>query len=160
MRRKAVIDDPYRYELRREWGDDPREIAWIMLNPSTADHAVDDPTMRRVIDFSKRFGFERLRVVNLFALRSPNPKDLRSPNPNPVGPNNSRYIVCAVEDCDTLVVAWGANRLARERSPMLVDFCKEQGRELYCLGTTKDGSPRHPGRLSASTRLVRWQPPK
>ena len=50
MQRRALISDDgqYRYRLLRRWSDSERASAtFIMLNPSTADAEVDDPTIRR-----------------------------------------------------------------------------------------------------------------
>lgn len=50
----------YRYVLRRYWGDGlsgGRAAIFIGLNPSTADEASDDPTIRRCIGFAKAWGF-------------------------------------------------------------------------------------------------------
>ncbi|PKN80874.1 MAG: hypothetical protein CVU47_08520, partial [Chloroflexi bacterium HGW-Chloroflexi-9] len=77
-------DGRYRYSLVRRWGDGPR-VAWVMLNPSTADATRDDPTLRRVIAISRRAGFGALEVVNLWALRSAHPADLARAA-DPVGP--------------------------------------------------------------------------
>jgi hypothetical protein len=41
----------YRWTLARKWGDG-KQACWLMLNPSTADHRKDDPTIRRVIHFT------------------------------------------------------------------------------------------------------------
>ncbi len=44
----AIISDDkkYRYQLWRIWDDSKPKILWIMLNPSTADESIDDPTIR------------------------------------------------------------------------------------------------------------------
>lgn len=59
----------YRCELRRWWRAGP-PVAWLMLNPSTADGLHDDPTLRRIIGFTYRWGFGGLVVVNLYPFRA------------------------------------------------------------------------------------------
>lgn len=42
----------YRYSLTRDWkreGDFDRTCVFVILNPSTADGSVDDPTIRKCI---------------------------------------------------------------------------------------------------------------
>lgn len=48
-----------------------------MLNPSTADENVDDPTIRRCINFAKDWGYGGMYVGNLFAFRTAYPKELK-----------------------------------------------------------------------------------
>src|ERR1700730_4474366 len=49
--RGAHISDcgTYRYRLWREWDRSLPTLAFLMLNPSTADHLTDDPTITRLI---------------------------------------------------------------------------------------------------------------
>lgn len=78
MERYASISEcnRYRWWLRRVWdarllsdGRIANEVNFVMLNPSTADAEVDDPTIRRCIGFAKAWGFAALTVTNLYALR-------------------------------------------------------------------------------------------
>ena len=52
IKRYASIDGPYRYWLERDWWTQNTErgptdmLAFVMLNPSTADDQIDDPTIR------------------------------------------------------------------------------------------------------------------
>ncbi len=118
-----------------------------MLNPSSATASDDDPTIRRVTGFSRRWGFGSAVVVNLFALRSTVPSRL-SQHRDPVGPWNDSFIRRAVGSSDLVVVAWGnhGNRLNpttqvprdREVSDLL------PATELHCLGLTAQRQPRHP----------------
>ena len=66
----------YRYRLWRCWDASKWKLAIIGLNPSTATHEEDDPTIRRCIGFAKRDGYGGLLMLNLFALRSTDPKGL------------------------------------------------------------------------------------
>ena len=65
-------------------------VCFVTLNPSTADAMADDPTIRRCQRFAWDWGFDRLSVVNLFALRAPDPQELRV-HPDPAGPERVRY---------------------------------------------------------------------
>lgn len=142
----AVISEcgTYRYTLDRSWNSfGEGRVLWIMLNPSTADARLNDPTIRRCINFSERWDFDRLTVVNLFALRSTDPKALLE-HLDPVGPLNDHWIERAAEDTKLIVVAWGAHPVAIGRGQQVVDQLHRAGRTPVCLGKTKDGWPRHP----------------
>jgi len=76
----------YRYTLTREW-EDGRCVAWLMFNPSNADATDDDATIRKCIGFSKRWGYGRMAVVNLYGVRSRDPKTVAK-TADPVGPLN------------------------------------------------------------------------
>jgi len=156
----VVADGVYRYVLRREW-DHPHHRAeallWIMLNPSTADAVVDDPTIRRVRGFSERWGFGRCVVVNLFALRATSPR-LLARHDSPIGPDNDMHILRNVEAHDAIVVAWGSagGGAVAERARRVVSMLC--GKAPVCLGTTLSGDPRHPLYVRGDQPLVSWCP--
>jgi hypothetical protein len=156
--REATLspDGVYRYTLGRRWGQGARRVVFVMLNPSTADANVDDPTIRKCVGFSKRWGFDALTVVNLFAFRATKPKVLFDAG-YPVGPENDRYIASECATAERVVVAWGAHiqpdyMHARRVVRMLRGLVR--GGELYCLGLTDSGSPRHPLMLAYETPLI------
>lgn len=69
----AHIVGAYRYRLWRCWQPTLGSVLWIMLNPSTATEAEDDPTIRRCVSFADTWGFGGIDVVNLFAYRATSP---------------------------------------------------------------------------------------
>lgn len=160
----------YRYSLDRVWGNPyGPAVYWIMLNPSTADAEVDDPTIRRCIAFSKRQGAERLRVVNLWPYRSTDPKDLvdaAEAGININGEQGEHHIDQALAewgDDDKVVAAWGAGVehlgwLASERVGWLVNLAHEYVTPLRSLGVTKAGHPRHPLYVRGDTPFAHWPP--
>lgn len=168
-------DRRYRYRLWREWKPEPgpallfqasaarqpdREghVTWIMLNPSTADERADDPTLRKVIGFTRRWGFGKLEVVNLFALRATDPRALRKADDPVGGPEAEVAIIQRAHAAARVVVAWGrlpgkwAEPRAREVERLI-------GGPLYALGTTAGGEPRHPLMLSYNECLRPWTVP-
>jgi hypothetical protein len=123
-------------------------VNWIMLNPSTATDTADDPTIRKCIGFSKRWGYGSLVVTNLFAFRATNPKDLiRCVEANferAVGKDNLEILKAISDRSDLVVAAWGANlnhiRLRGTDNAVM----KFLDKPLHCIGLTKDGHPLHP----------------
>lgn len=148
----------YRYRLDREMGCDSKVLLYIMLNPSTACATVDDPTIRKCKGFALRLGYERIRVVNLYAFRATNPADLDL-EPDPVGPDNDGHLRSAMATASAVIVAWGAHRAAKARVPRLLELAGPHP-TLCCLGTSKDGSPRHPLMLPYTAPLQDWTPPQ
>lgn len=146
----AKISDcgQYRYTLTR--GDAPR-LCFVMLNPSTADATLDDPTIRRCLGYAKREGCAGLEVLNLYALRATNPADLWKHH-DPVGPDNDRELYWAASRYMRMVAAWGANAKP-DRVKQVRNILEGNGITLFHLGLTKDGSPKHPLYLRADAPL-------
>lgn len=152
MNRTATLSDcgAYRYDLTRRWAPGPTAL-FVMLNPSTADADLDDPTIRRCVSFADREGCGKLAVVNLYALRSSKPAALLE-HPDPVGPRNAATIRrwLAGPGTQLVVAAWGAfcTSPAARRSGVarlhVEQLAADAGRNLLCLGHTKAGAPRHP----------------
>jgi hypothetical protein len=149
----------YRWSLSRSWHDDPRNwVGFIMLNPSTADAAVDDPTIRRCIAFARSWGFSGLAVRNLFALRATNPGRLHSAR-DPIGSANDAAIFDLIGFCPLIVAAWGVHGGLLGRGRQVAEMLAGRGQELKCLGLTKGGHPRHPLYVAADTNVVRFMVP-
>lgn len=138
-------DLKYRYTLHRIWDWSGSEALWIMINPSTADHEQDDATIRRVIRFSRRFGYGGFCVINLFAFRSRHRKDLRSAD-DPVGPDNLKVIERSLKENESGVwMAWGAlEPWMLPHSRKVCEIIKAHAPICWALGLTKHGQPRHP----------------
>jgi len=152
-------DGAYRYTLTRWWDPETPQIAWIMLNPSTANGSENDPTLRRVVDFSKRWGYGGLIVVNLFALVSTDPTVLAT-HPDPIGPANDAALYGAIRGL-TAIAAWGASvpQKWRHRPRAVRAHLHQQRIALHHLGLTKDGHPRHPLYLPSDTLPTLWTSP-
>lgn len=136
-------DRVHRYALWRHWLVGEGQLLTIMLNPSTADEHLNDPTIRRVLDFAADSGYRSLAVANLFALRSTDPKGLLDHN-DPVGPANQRWIETLIEESDSVLVAWGAFPFAAERAEEVLQLLETTDIPVFCLGKTAGGDPRHP----------------
>lgn len=153
----------YRYTLHRTvtptLGDTDRGLlVWIMLNPSTADDDVDDPTIRRVKQFTADAGYSELHVVNLFARRCTRPVHLFDAG-DPVGPRNNEVIREALDMADGVVEAYGAwspswrDRLLPRRDIFVCNELVTRQRTSMCLW------PRHPLYVAKSQPLVEYRTP-
>lgn len=161
-------DGVYRYELRRSWPlGVQRTVVWVMLNPSTADAIVDDPTIRRVIAISKHLtkgiapiDCSDLVVVNLFAFRATAPAELvraMRHGADVIGPDNDRYLAhwLGAEEM-TVIAAWGAQAGRSALSLRAEQVARMRGSAWWCLDTTREGHPRHPLYTPAGAALRRW----
>ena len=133
----------YRWWLSRSWkhGGNGRTMCFVMLNPSTADGRVDDPTIRRCIGFAQREGVSGLVVRNLFALRATKPRELLTSLHDPTGGTRGDLELGTAVMAHVVVVAWGS-KVPFGRDKVALGMFR--GFELHCLGTTKNGNPRHP----------------
>ncbi len=152
----AFFDGPYRYELWRHWRLGLPGCTFIMLNPSAADGATDDPTIRRCVGFARSLGCGALRVVNLYAYQATKPAEMLAV-PERVGPQNDDHIEAAAREAAVfggyLIAAWGTKAEPWRVSQVttMLDMYR-----LTALGVTKDGHPRHPLYVRADTRPEPW----
>lgn len=149
--------DRYRYSLWRCWGPAQPRLLIVGLNPSTADAAHNDPTIRRCIGFAKSWGYGSVTVTNLFALRSPYPKALRAAA-DPVGPETDAWIGRLVAEADLCLVAWGNGGKLLGRDRAVGARLARSDRSLVCLGVTKQGQPAHPLYQKKTLKPMSWIP--
>lgn len=156
-------DRTHRYRCWRTWDADLPPLAWLMLNPSTADERVLDPTLKRVRAFSIAWGFGGFEVWNLWSLRSTDPKglwarlrerDQQAPFRTLQEPFNANVIAILAElpRFRDAVCAWGdfsgcptsMRPMAENVAGAIASTVAPDGMNLWCLGRTKSGQPIHP----------------
>lgn len=149
------LDRVYRYALWRRWSDGP-VVAFLGLNPSTADEVNDDPTVRRCVGYAHDWGFGAMVMLNIFAFRSTNPKGLLSIS-DPVGKENDSTIIKFAGWCSKIVAAWGAWGSYAGRGAQVRALVREQGKELWMFGLTMNGQPKHPLYLAKTEKPKVWR---
>lgn len=164
----AKIDGDYRLVLYREWRDlsshddanwylgvnnrwMPRPCVFIMLNPSTADGEDDDPTIRKCVKFAKRWKYERLEVVNLFAFRSKSPEFMKAGVAKQGDhPKNLAFAMNACLRAGVVVCAWGEHGRFMTQDYRFMANLKsqidkaDQDSKFKALAFNKSGTPKHP----------------
>jgi hypothetical protein len=146
------VNGMYRYSLWRVWSAYHPRIVFILLNPSTADEEKNDPTIRRCIGFARAWNFGSVEVVNLFAYRATDYRELLKAN-DPIGDDNNRFLIQAVERCSTVVLGWGSRGTLLGRDRKVLSLLADK-KDVFCLGITKNGQPRHPLYVKGNTSLV------
>ncbi|MBD2259666.1 DUF1643 domain-containing protein [Pseudanabaena sp. FACHB-2040] len=146
----------YRYTLSRRWDEARPTIAFVMLNPSQANDAYNDPTIRRCIGLAQQWGYGRLEVVNLFAYCSAHPRDLTQVK-DPIGPENDQYLLSTCEQAERVLLAWGnwGSRLGRDRT--VLTLLEPHWVKCCSLGLNQTGLPRHPLYVKRDSQLLPWQ---
>jgi hypothetical protein len=135
----------YRPMLTRELAGGDGAILWIGMNPSTAAADVDDPTVRRETDFSRRWGFARFVKTNVMDFRATHPKDLLADDVIPCSEANLRIIRDEAAKAARIMLAFGAlHPRVAHHGTAVVAALRADGHDLFCLGLTKAGAPRHP----------------
>lgn len=151
----------FRYTLIRVWAHGKPMLVVCMLNPSTADADLDDPTVRELIYFAELWGYGGIYIVNEYALRSSSPAFMALYD-DARGPENGKHVRRALEYSQThripALAAWGNHGTGRMFSAM----ARELGVPLICMGTNADGSPKHPmargvHRIPRDQQPIEWR---
>ena len=137
----------YRYSLERSWIGGNGCALFIGLNPSTADHRKDDPTIRRCVGFAKSWGYEAMEIVNLFSFRATYPTDLKLA-PKPIGPANNSWIAKAMNRSEIAIACWGNDGGFLNRDKYLL----KRYPDLRCLKINRSQHPAHPLYLKANLK--------
>ena len=145
---EVSIDKKDRYSLKREWDKSKNHILYIMLNPSMADDKNDDPTIRRLIDFTRKFEYGGFLVGNIFTTITPNPKEIdRSKG---MSDRNFEKLLNLINKVDKIVYAWG-------NSVEEPQHLKELILSPKCFGKNLNGTPKHPLYLPKNSKLIDYR---
>ena len=147
-RAKFSIDKKHRYELSRHWDLSKSDILFIMLNPSIANEDIDDPTIKRLISFTREFKHGGFFVANLFTYITPYSKTLDTS----IGLTklNLKTIKNLVNKVDEVIYAWGNSIKEPQELKNLVKNPK-------CFGKNLNGTPKHPLYLSSNSKLIKFR---
>jgi len=175
--RTAMFSDDLRHRFYLDiiWDQSIPPLVCIGLNPSTADHNKDDPTLRKVQGFARRWGKGGVRMLNVYTYRSTDPRGLKQvedPVVEVIGWDlarevNAHYIeaplrqTCKAYNGQQIVVlcAWGTKGGQKaEYISECFHSMKRSGCNLLtmCLRTTKDGHPEHPLYVPYETEPKVW----
>lgn len=145
-------DGNYRWWLFRCWAASLPLIIWIMMNPSTADHRKNDPTILKVIRYSTKWGYGAVLVLNIYAFRTSRPENLPIKMKHRVGRRNNWWIktifAFAAKKKIPVICAWGVKH--KERGDLVRRYADEAGLPLMCLELAQNAEPKHPRFLSES----------
>jgi hypothetical protein len=143
------------------WNDDLPPYVSGMLNPSTADAEIDDPTIIRNWRRAEAMACGSLIVWNLGAGRATSPSDWKA-MPDPIGPENDVHIRRILTECrernGMAVVGWGTHGSFMDRDKVVTEIARAIGVTFCCLGTTKAGHPKHPLYIARTQGLLEWKP--
>ncbi|WP_417206668.1 DUF1643 domain-containing protein [Antarctobacter sp.] len=144
--------ETYRYGLRRVWDAAAGEVMFVMLNPSTASEAANDPTIERCQRRTRALGYGAMRIANLFAYRATRPEDLRRAA-DPEGPENAALLTDWSGAADLTLAAWGVHGALQGAGARIAPLLTGDVRHL---GLTKAGHPRHPLYVSYAVMPEPW----
>ena len=118
----------------------------------------NDPTVSKCMDYASAWGYSQLTVMNIFALRSTDPKGLLKVD-DPVGPENEYWIknLLSSEKYDKVVLAWGNHAKLNNQHDNIINLLEQIGVVPYCLEkSNKTGMPKHPLYLKKSLVPVEY----
>ena len=147
-RAEFSIDKKERYSLKREWDKSKNKILYIMLNPSLADDKNDDPTIRRLINFTKKYNYGGFLVGNIFTTITPNPKEIDKSKG--MSDKNFEKLLNLINKVDKIVYAWG-------NSVEEPQHLKELILSPKCFGKNLNGTPKHPLYLPKNSKLIDYR---
>ena len=135
------------------------------LNPSTADEKKPDATIRKIMGFAERWGYDSFIMVNVYPLRSTFPKDLPENFEEGLHAQNYRTIeeiISGLGETEVLI-CYGDNIMNK---PYL-ELCKSEILKMFSAYSklklvrisdlTLKGNPRHPCRLSYDSPKLKFE---
>jgi len=147
----------YRYTLTRTWDHDIKPVNFLMLNPSTADEEVNDPTVERCERRARSWGYGGLIVTNIFAWRDTDPELMKAQD-DPIGPDNDVAILESARRAGLVVCAWGNHGEHMGRGAAVREMLR--GLPLHYLKISKStGQPWHPLYIGYSVKPTTWEFP-
>ena len=142
-------DQQYRFKLSRIWEPTGLKILFIMLNPSTANAAVDDRTIKELTRITSKVWTSHTKyggfyVGNLYPYCSSQPSVLKDIHiPDEIHQKNVKSIEEMAQESSIVVYAWGTK--GPDQNQMPPQWLKNiVGPYAWCINLSKNGVPKHP----------------
>ena len=158
-------DRQYRYALRRIFDQERFEkegaCTFICLNPSTADETIDDPTVRRCINYAKEWGYPAFIMLNIFAFRATHPLDMTghymymkdNAFKNDFAVNNLHIANICKNDSALVIAARGNHGGFLDRAKDIELLLEYNDIDIHCLKINRNSRmPAHPLYLKKSLK--------
>jgi hypothetical protein len=159
----AIFDTTrtYRYVLWRRWRRSGGMVAYIGLNPSTANDSKNDNTITKLVKITENNGYGGFYMLNLFALISTNPDNLLNQAISTIGRRNNAYLHHYASRAKKVVFCWGSFTQAYEPlgdflSDSRADQVAKMFPERYCLQHNSTGRPKHPLYCLDTQKIIPW----
>lgn len=153
--------EKYRYRLTRTWQESLPGIAFLMLNPSTADEMYNDPTIERCQRRAVEYGYGKMVIINLFPYRETDSQLLTS-IPDLYGDidTTNQHILDVVRECQQTIAGWGSHPMAMARAREIYQLLAGHGlsNKIFALDVNADGNPKHPLYIAYSAKPASWAP--
>lgn len=153
-------DGKYRYALWRFWNiraakdGNARAVMFIMANPSTAGALRDDPTIRKCAKYAQGWGYDGMYVGNLFARIDTHLTPGLLTQEELIGEQTDEWLGIMCNSSAVCIAAWG---FMGGNQPERAKTVRAMMPELYHLGISKNGLPRHPLYLPAIIEPILWE---
>lgn len=130
-------------------------VQFIGLNPSKADENINDPTVRRCINFAASWGYGAMCMTNAFAFRATDPKDMLAES-SPWGDENDYWLLQIGLRADKIILAWGNTGFHLNRHGSVIGTMQNHGlgSKLHHLGLTNSNAPKHPLYLKSTLKPI------
>jgi hypothetical protein len=139
----------YRYCLHRFWKSYfNKRLVFILLNPSTATEAEDDPTLVRGRYRALKGNYYGVTIINLFAFRATDPADMKRALEPTGGYQNIMMLQdnlsCAQKGTADIICEWGTHGCFQDQDKEFLKWVKYYGITPMALKIAKNGHPSHP----------------
>lgn len=158
-----MMDRDYRFVLVRTINPTLKsKVMFIGVNPSTADANEDDQTTTKLIEFTRRWGFGKYVLMNLFPYRATDYRELEKYYNYPVHwRKNHQDLRKNIRQSDLIVPMWGRRKKVpqhlRVEARVVKNLINKETKDkkmVKCFGLTKCGEPKHPLMLGYDTPLL------
>jgi len=156
-------DGEYRFKLSRIWEPSGLKILFIMLNPSTANAAVDDRAIKELTRITSKVWTSHTKyggfyVGNLYPYCSSKPSDLRDIQiPDEIHAKNIKSIEEMAAECSIVVYAWGTKGPNERQMPP--EWLKKiVGKTVCCINVSVKGVPMHPNQWGENVKPIPDEP--